>query len=237
MADENKFSYLDEEGAVQLVGQIFTEVNERIKNRIVSEVKENDDTHVPSAAAVYRAIANKSKYRFTPYTGTITDIDNPLSDTIYLQRDSELDKSWTMYVYDESIGWINIGDTNIDLSDYWSKSDEDVAELKSRLGIDDKISNSQMIKIDKESLYKLIADIDSKIKPDAPVYTLTIEYIGPNGKMIASPIIDSYYDGETYFVPSPNIPGYTPDIDIAKGVIDSNISITVTYSILSNTMN
>lgn len=232
MADENKFNYLDEEGATRLVEQIFTEVNERIKNRIVSDVKEDDNTHAPSAAAVYRAIATKSKYRFTPYTGIITDIATPLVDTIYLQRDDESDKSWTMYVYDESIGWINIGDTNIDLSDYWSKSDEDVAELKTRLGIDDKVSNDQMIKIDKESLYKLIADIDSKISPDAPVYTLTVEYMGPNGKVIASPIIDSYYDGETYFIPSPNIPGYTPDIDTVKGVVDSNTNITVTYSVI-----
>ena len=38
-------------------------------------------------------------------------------------------------------------------------------------------------------------------------------------------------DGATYYIPSPVLNGYTPDISIVKGVITSNKVITVTYAV------
>ena len=234
MADENKnVDYVDQQGIQQLTELILQEVNKRIKNRIVDNVKPDDHTHTPSAAAIYKAIANKSNYMFTPYTGDIADITEPNTDTIYLQRDDEQDISWTMYVYDKSIGWLNIGQPKIDLSDYWSKSEEDMELLKEKLGINHMITENQMVNIDQDTLYSMIADIDSRLSPNMPYYTLTVEYDGPNGKAFASPVTDTYPDGATYYIPSPVISGYKPDIDIVKGVITSNKVIVVKYSLIN----
>lgn len=232
MADDMKLTeYLDQAGIKELTEKILLEVNRRIKNRIVDEIKPDDRTHTPSAAAIYKAIVNKSNYIFTPYEGNIKDIIDPRTDTIYLQRDDEYDSTWTMYVYDITTGWLKLGDPKINLSDYWSKSEEDMELLKEQLGINDMVKEDQLVNIDQETLYTMIADIDSRLSPNMPSYTLTVEYDGPNGKAFASPVVDTYPDGATYYIPSPIISGYTPNIEIVKGVITGNRTIVVTYSL------
>lgn len=231
-----QYQYVERAAMQEFIEQILTECTSRIKRRIVNEIKKDDYTHAPSAAAVYKAIASKSNYTFTPYTGNIADIEEPRTDTIYLQRDDEFDTSWTMYVYDVTIGWINIGNTNIDLKDYWSKSEKDMAELRAQLGIDDKIDRKDITIITKEYIDEAFATADAQIPIESSMYTLTVNYIGPNGKAFASPVIDEYPDGATYYIPSPIISGYTPDVDIVKGVIEMDTTINVRYR-LANTIN
>ena len=66
--------------------------------------------------------------------GAITNVTEPKSDVLYLQRDDENDKTWMMYIYQNG-QWINVGDTEVDLSNYWSK--DSIEEMKVALGMHD----------------------------------------------------------------------------------------------------
>lgn len=74
-------------------------------------------------------------------TGDISTVVDPQTDVMYLQRDNEEDKTWMMYIYQapavdgEEGNWINIGDTEVDLSNYWSK--DNIEEMREALGIHD----------------------------------------------------------------------------------------------------
>lgn len=139
MADENKtYMYLDEAGLQAITKGILEHVNSRISERIVQTVDANSDAkHIPSAIAVYRAIAQAGHAKIVTYTGDINDI--PLEDrdpsVMYYQRDNEEDTTWMLYIWDaENQQWVNVGDTEIDLSGYWKKSDTEA--LKADLGVD-----------------------------------------------------------------------------------------------------
>lgn len=84
-------------------------------------------------------------------TGDISTVADPQTDVMYLQRDDESDTTWMMYIYQapavegEAGSWINIGDTEVDLSNYWSK--DNIEEMKEALGIHDAeaISDDQIV--------------------------------------------------------------------------------------------
>lgn len=172
MPDTKKtYEFLDRQGVLDLAEQILTSVNNRITERIVQTIDNtSDNAHVPSAAAVYTAISAIKATKIVTHTGNINTITDPESNTIYLQRDDESDTTWTMYVYGsvektvpptEEGGeptttyedkWISIGTTDLTLDNYWSKSETDIAALKTALGIDDiatsvadKVSTDQMV--------------------------------------------------------------------------------------------
>ena len=142
MADQDEliYEFLDREGVSKLSKALLTKVNSRIQQRIVPTINDlSDNDHVPSARAVYNAINKMSHIKFKTHTGNIGTIVTPNPSYIYLQRDSLSDTTWMMYVYDEDIGWINVGDTEVDLSNYWSKNPDDVEALKLALGIPQEI--------------------------------------------------------------------------------------------------
>lgn len=135
------YEFLSRDGVSLLSKALLTKVNSRIEERIVSAVDENSDAnHVPSAQAVYNAISRMSHIKFKTHTGSIDAVTEPNSSYIYLQHDDESDTTWMMYVYDADLGWINIGDTEVDLSNYWSRDPQDVEALKLALGIADEIA-------------------------------------------------------------------------------------------------
>ena len=148
MSEINKelYQFLDQGGVNLLTKGILDKVNVRIAQRIVQQLDITDTTHVPSAAAVLRAIQSA---RHTTIQTVIGDINTevPLeqrsTDVLYLQKDNESDPSWMMYIWDADPAlhpdpngkWINIGDTEIDLSGYWSKDAADMEDLANQLGI------------------------------------------------------------------------------------------------------
>lgn len=67
--------------------------------------------------------------------GSIETVTEPQTDVMYLQRDDANDKTWMMYIYTEANGWVNIGDTEVDLSNYWSK--DNIEEMREALRIHD----------------------------------------------------------------------------------------------------
>ena len=126
---------LTEEGLLQLSTEILEVVNQRIENSIVTEISdESDDKHVPSARAVYDYI-NAFPHMKTQFVrGDIEDV--PLEERsdkiIYVQAEAD-SEYWGINLWNaEEESWIRV---DVDLSNYWTKDDEDVADLKERLGV------------------------------------------------------------------------------------------------------
>ena len=126
---------LTEAGLLELTTGILEVVNQRIEGSIVQEISDaTDDKHVPSVKAVYEYI-NAFPHMKTQFVrGDINDIpvEERSDKIIYVQAatDSEY---WAIYFWNaENEEWVWV---NIDLSNYWTKDDEDVATLKDRLGV------------------------------------------------------------------------------------------------------
>ena len=148
MADINKelYQFLDQNGVNLMAKGILDKVNVRIAQRIVQQLDITDTTHVPSASAVLKAIQSARHTTIQTVIGDI-NVEVPLNerstDVLYLQKDNESDTTWMMYIWDADPNlhpdpngkWINIGDTEIDLSGYWSKSAADMEDLANQLGI------------------------------------------------------------------------------------------------------
>ncbi len=145
--EKDRFEFLNQGGAFKLAQGILNIVNARIQERITLEVgSSSDELHVPSAAAVYRAIINSKHMSIRIVTGDIDEqvpLDERSPNVIYWQRDSVEDTTWQIYIWvvgqppDLDGNWLHVGDTEADLENYWSKSEADVATLKLVLGIND----------------------------------------------------------------------------------------------------
>lgn len=123
--------YLNDEILNVLITAILNKTNQRIAQRIVQTVDPADATHIPSSAAVYKAIQNIGHASMKTVVGELP-VD-PDEDIIYLHKDSESDPTWDMNVWIDG-AWVVIGNTSVDLSGYYSK--DDVETLKTDLGLD-----------------------------------------------------------------------------------------------------
>ena len=65
-------------------------------------------------------------------TGAIETVADPSDAVLYFQRDDESDTTWMLYLHQNG-QWINIGDTEVDLSVIWSKDETD--DLRETLGV------------------------------------------------------------------------------------------------------
>ncbi len=117
-----------------IVTQILGKVNERIAGRIVTSISDaSDDNHVPSALAVFNFLRTLTPgMSCQTVVGSMDTITDPDPKIIYLQKDDEANPTWTMYLW-VADAWVDIGDTSIDLVNYWSKSDADIAELREKI--------------------------------------------------------------------------------------------------------
>lgn len=116
-----------------MVTMIFQYVNARISERIVQSIVAGDTKRVASADAaktytdaqideLRTAVMGMNHWDIVPVTGALPE--TLAEKTIYLQRDSETDTTWEMNIL-TSQGVANIGRTEIDLSNYWSKDNVD----------------------------------------------------------------------------------------------------------------
>lgn len=117
-----------------LVTQILTKVNQRVAERIVTEVTETSDAlHVPSAITVFNLLkAIEPGMKATTVTGSISSVSSPNTQTLYLQKDNADDPTWTIYLYVDG-NFVAIGDTSVDLVNYWSKSEADISNLRTKM--------------------------------------------------------------------------------------------------------
>lgn len=76
---------------------------------------------------ITKKIMDMNHWDIVPVTGDLPD--DPDEHTIYLQRSSETDQTWEMNIIttaeDGTKSWINVGNTAIDLANYWSKDNVD----------------------------------------------------------------------------------------------------------------
>ncbi len=214
MGETNKLgNYLDEHGLQTIAKGILAQVNTRINERIVTTLDENsDDEHVASAATVYKAIINTKHTSIKFITGNI-DEQVPLEErdpsVLYFQRDDEDDKTWMIYIWDvDNTKWVCVGDSEIDLSNYWSKDENE--ELKKALGVDlietkvtaletdvaavkEKIAtiegDSETIKTEINTINDKINDIDIELD-----LKLNKDDLGPIALATVRSILDSAYE-------------------------------------------
>lgn len=245
-----QLEFLNQEGVLNLTKGILAKVNGRINERIVNTIDaSSDDRHVPSAAAVFKAITNSNHTSIKPVTGDINEQvpeEERSTSIIYFQRDNENDKTWMIYIWavldDRSMGWINVGDTEVDLSNYWSKDEASIADLKEALGLNqvtskieeivsDKVSYEDLNFINKMKLDTIIKNADLKTDEFPESFLLTINYVDESNKMLTTSHKETILSGTEYSIESPNIEKYVPDKAIVSGImIKSDLTINVVYS-------
>lgn len=116
-------------------------------NTSITELGEKVDTNKTSIDTVNSTLSTLAEkvdglthLTITTVTGPITDVTDPDPSVMYLQRDDESDTTWMMYIWSVD-KWIAIGDTEVDLSNYWSK--DDVDEMKEALGVPEMVSMTE----------------------------------------------------------------------------------------------
>ena len=251
MATIQKF--LDKDGVIELTRGILSTVNDRIDERIVTTISAySDDRHVASAAAVYRAIANSKHMSGEVIVGNIDELV-PLAgrrtDKIYFQKDDENDTTWSMYVWyvpedpTEQSSWIYLGNTEINLDNYWSKSAEDVSEMKTVLGINT-IESTLSGKLDKDAL-KAISSEELQAILDGATYdtevfvtthTLTINWLEPNGVTpLFEPYVAEVREGGSYKVRPPQSSQYYAPVAYVTGTMgDEDAVVNITYDVVDS---
>ena len=192
MTEKQLYDYLNKTGLATLAKGLMNQVNSRITERIVDTVSAtSDNEHVPSALAVYRAIANSKHVTIKTWVGDINDIplEERSSSVLYYQKDDEEDPTWALYIWDEeNEQWICLGNTDIILEDYWRK--DETEDLKSTLGVDTLEDDVAAIKTDiqnideeivgiKDDIDDINEDLDKKVYRDelVPIPDPTIKTI------------------------------------------------------------
>lgn len=66
--------------------------------------------------------------------GPISTVTEPDPTVLYFQKDSEDDQTCKIYVYTETYKWIDVGDTEVDLTNYYTKDNN--TQLQTDLGLD-----------------------------------------------------------------------------------------------------
>lgn len=114
----------DADKLVADVGDLTTKVDDNTTN--VTAVADG-------ITALDEKIAGLTHLTIDMVVGPISGVTDPKSDVLYLQKDDEADTTWMLYIYREDNTWAQIGDTGVDLSDYWSKDDN--AAIKDAVGV------------------------------------------------------------------------------------------------------
>lgn len=166
--------------------------------------------------------------------GSVQDITDPRTDVLYLQKDSEDDTTWMLYVYLEDGTWVPIGDTAVDLSGYWSKSD---TTIKDSLNVPDMDSLT-----DKE--ITAIVDTAFKntdvLKPPTPVppteFMVTkdnrslIGYTGEVGEKLVIPSTFTGEDNVKYVVTKINTESFKDCTNLSSVTIPDTVMLIDSYA-------
>ena len=260
----DRFEFLDHAGVEKLAKGILDTVNTRIAERITLDVSsQSDDMHTPSAAAVYRAIINSRHLSVKVVTGNINEqvpLETRRSDVIYWQRDSLDDTKWMIYIWNEDSTdnadlngtWICLGDTEVNLDNYWSKSDADVASMKYVLGINDinrtladkadatdldtKVDESDLVGIPTSIVQTIIDQAIFDTEVFYTTHTLTINWLNAEAQPIAEAYTAAVRENATYNVIPPVIDGFTCPLTSVTGTMGTeDKSIDVVYDAVTPT--
>ena len=119
--------------------EVLKKVNVRISDKITNNYDSADTSNALSGKGVDEALKLLSNrvdglthLHIETVVGEITSVADPDTAALYFQKDNEDDPTWVMYIYKDA-QWIVIGDTSVDLANYWKKTD--IEEMKTALGI------------------------------------------------------------------------------------------------------
>lgn len=243
MAELNKpiYEFLDQNGVNRMAKGILDKVNIRISQRIVQQLDITDTKHVPSAAAVLRAINTARHTTIQTVTGDI-NVEVPLNqratDVLYLQRDTPEDTTWMMYIWnanpelhpDPNGEWINIGDTEIDLSGYWSKSEADMIDLATQLGIDVINVNIETLQGETAALQSAVTTINGQIdaiNTDLEKKLYRDDVAGIPDATIIKIIDDAESDTDPFAIPCANVDELMDAIAAAQTAGNTSASLRI----------
>jgi hypothetical protein len=137
--------FLDETGLKFLVTQLMGKMDLKISSRMVTLIND-ESTHddIPSAKSVYDTLIEG----LSNITGVSFQVVETLPETgdagvIYLIKDEPENESSSVYVQWVYVGeaWINLGSSEVDLENYWSKdeleplSNSDIQEILDEVGL------------------------------------------------------------------------------------------------------
>ena len=81
-------------------------------------------------AYIKTLVSQLSFLKYAIVTGEIDQVTNPDPTVIYLRHDDG-ETSYERYIYND--GWVLIGDTNINYNEFYTKSDEDLQEIRDNI--------------------------------------------------------------------------------------------------------
>ena len=152
MPDITKY-LLNEENIQKFASDIFSKFNIRLADKISSEYDPTNESVAMTGKAVSTAVSELTN-RINGLThlnieiivGSIDSVTEPSEDILYFQKDNENDKTWSLYVYKNDLDdhWILVGDTSIDLVNYWKKTDTEEIKKTLRIVEHDVISPDQI---------------------------------------------------------------------------------------------
>ena len=153
--------------------EVLKKVNVRISDKITSKYDSADTSNALSGKGVDEALkllSNKvdglTHLHIETVVGEITSVADPDTAALYFQKDNDEDPTWVMYIYKDA-KWISIGDTSIDLANYWKKTD--IEEMKTALGI---------VEYEAISNEAITAAVEAAFAETAPTTTTTTEEAG-----------------------------------------------------------
>lgn len=203
---------------------------------IVTEVTTKNDTNISVMAKVTEDVKSLNTkvdglthLEMHIIVGSVQDITDPRTDVLYLQKDSEDDTTWMLYVYLEDGTWVPIGDTAVDLSGYWSKGD---TTIKDSLNVPDMDSmTDDKISTIVETAFKN-TDVLTPPTPVAPTnFTITKDnrsIVGYTGEVGEKLVIPTTFTGED------NIKYVVNKIDISAFEGCTNLtSVSIPDSVMS----
>lgn len=158
---EPKMYILDQSKLESMFTLILNGINAQINARIVQTTEGASTTTVASSKlvadevqALKDMISGLTHIKIETYVGPLADMPKNAS-VIYLQKDSDDDPTWEMYVTVADTH-VSIGPCTVDLSNCWKK--DEVEAMKTALGLDNKLEASDL------EGYAKTTDLDAYLK-------------------------------------------------------------------------
>lgn len=166
----------------------------------ISNTNEHQDTQTDkldsleiSIADITSIISGFTHLNIETVTGSIESVTEPSNYILYFQRDNEADTMWMLYIYRDG-AWVNIGDTEVDLSVIWSK--DETAQLREELGVHDveSVTDEKIIDMvdmafsEDEIDYRMEPTLDNSGENDIVEYGTKLSDVAAGASMV--------YDGE-----------------------------------------
>ena len=113
----------------------ITEINE--KATVAEAGNNNNGVSLEAVNTLISALDEKinllKHLKIETVVGPIDSVAEPKEDVLYFQKDNEEDPTWVLYIYNSG-EWIPVGDTSIDLVNYWRK--DDIEAMKETIGLE-----------------------------------------------------------------------------------------------------